>query len=520
MSTRRGLPVLLIVFLGGMTSLGLELTASRLLGNIFGTTNLVWANIIGLTLIYLTIGYYLGGKWADRSPHAATFFDLAAWAAFAGALIPAISRPILHAAAAAVEGLNAAIVLGSFGAMLLLFSLPITLLGALSPFGVRLSIQDTSRSGQAAGRVYAISTLGSIVGTFLPVLVLIPTIGTARTFYALTLPLLIAALAGLWLRDRRRFWARVWMPAVLLALAWLTLSGPIKRGVGQIEERESQYNYIEVRQQDGTRYLLLNEGQAIHSVYDPEELATYGTWDYFLSAPYFNVPPVDPHEVERLGIVGLAAGTIAKQHTAVYGPLPIDGWEIDPEIVDVGRAWFDMREPNLNVIIADGRWGLARSEQTYDVIGVDAYRPPYIPWQLTTQEFFLDVRRHLKDNGVLVINVGRTPEDRRLIDALVGTIGSVFPSIHVVDVPGSFNTMVYATVQPTRPENLAVNLQLLEERSEVHPLLVDVLQRTVANLVETPSSKTVFTDDLAPVERLVDSIVIRFFLGGDSAALQ
>ncbi|MCJ7512829.1 MAG: fused MFS/spermidine synthase [Anaerolineales bacterium] len=511
--------VILIVFLAGMASLGLELTASRLLGNIFGTTNMVWANIIGLVLIYLTLGYFLGGRLADRSPHRSTFYTVAAWGAFTAGLIPIVARPVLYWAAAAVEGLNAAIMLGSFLAVLLLLGAPVTLMGAISPFGVRLSISDPARAGQAAGRVYGVSTLGSILGTFLPVLVLIPNIGTARTFLALALPLLLAALLGLWREDRRKGLRLLWMPLVLLLLAAFVLRGPIKRSPDQVFEGESAYNYIEVREVDGTRYLLLNEGQAVHSMYRPGSLATYGTWDYFLAAPYFNPAPFDPEQVERLGLVGLAAGTIPKQYAAVYGDIPIDGWEIDPEIVEVGQRWFDMNEPGLNVIVADGRWGLAHSDAVYTVLGVDAYRPPYIPWQLTTQEFFQEARDHLTADGVLVINVGRTPDDRRLIDVLVGTIGSVFPSVHVMDVPGTFNTMVYATVQPTSPENLARNLAHLEA-TQAHPFLIDVVRRTTENLVPTPRVTTVFTDDLAPVEQLVDSIVLRFFLGGDILKLQ
>jgi hypothetical protein len=223
--------------------------------------------------------------------------------------------------------------------------------------------------------------------------------------------------------------------------------------------------------------------------------------------------------VRRLGIVGLAGGTIAKQYTQVFGPIPIDGWEIDGEITDVGRAYFDMTEPNLNVIIADGRWGLAHSREKYDVVAIDAYRLPYIPWQLTTREFFEEVGRHLTDEGVVVINVGRTPDDRRLVDGMVGTLASVFPSVHVVDVPATFNTIVYATRQPTDPGNVVDNLDRLARRGG-DPLLVDVLVRTLANLQPTPDSNVVFTDDRAPIELLTNAVALRFLLSGDMGLLQ
>jgi predicted membrane-bound spermidine synthase len=508
----------LAVFVAGLTSLGVEMAGSRLLGSVFGTSNLVWANIIGLILLYLTAGYFIGGRWADRSPYPTTFYRVLAWGAFTAGMIPIVGRPVLQVAAAAVQRLDAAVMAGSFLSVLVLFTIPVTLLGCISPFAIRLAISDPAHAGRVSGRIYALSTLGSILGTFLPVLWLIPTLGTSMTFLVLSLTLLTVALIGLASVDRGAVVRYLLMPLALIALAWLTLTGPLKMDSGQVYEGESAYNYIEVIEQGGSRYLLLNEGQAIHSVYTPGQLATFGTWDYFLVAPFFNDPPYSPDKVERLGIVGLAAGTIAKQYTAVYGSVPIDGWEIDPEIVQVGREYFDMTEPNLNAIVADGRWGLRESDHRYSVIAIDAYRPPYIPFHLTTIQFFKLVRERLTGNGVLVINVGRTPGDRRLIEAMVGTLRPVFPSVYVVDVPNTFNSMVYATVRSTDSENLVANLANLQD-SGMHPFLTDVVRRAAENLKPTPSSDIVFTDDKAPVENLVNSIVIRYMLGSSNELL-
>jgi spermidine synthase len=502
------------VFTGGMTTLAVELSASRLLGNVFGTSNIVWANIIGLILIYLAAGYFLGGRWADRSPYPTTFYKLMTWSALVTGLVPMIARPVLMYAARAVEMLSAAVMIGSFFAVLILFSLPVTLLGCISPFAIRLAIEDSSHAGRVSGWIYAVSTLGSIVGTFLPVLWLIPTIGTARTFMSFSLLLVLVALVGLYRHDRRAALRLVWIPLLLIGLGWWTLRGPIKRSEGQVFETESAYNYIQVVEQGGVRYLLLNEGQAVHSIYYEDMGPTYGSWDYFLTAPFFNQPPVALEDVRRLGIVGLAAGTIAKQYTQVFGSIPIDGWEIDPAIVEVGRDWFAMNERNINAIGTDGRWGLKRSGAVYDVIAVDAYRLPYIPWHLTTVEFFEEVRAHLSERGVLVINVGRTPGDRRLVDAMASTIGAVFPSVHVVDVPATFNTIVYGTVQPTQASNLVAN-QLVLEASDAPALLLNVLERSIANLQPTPKAGIVFTDDLAPIEKITNAMAIEFILGAD-----
>jgi predicted membrane-bound spermidine synthase len=502
-----------------MTTLAIEISASRLLGNVFGTSNIVWANIIGLILIYLTAGYFIGGRLADRSPHYTTFYKIMAWGAFTAGLVPLIARPVLLQAAKAVEHLSTAVMLGSFFVVLILFSVPITLLGCVSPFAIRLAIRSPEEAGSISGKMYAVSTLGSILGTFLPVLWLIPTIGTARTFLVFSLILIFVALGGLFQVNRKTGVRYLLLPILLVVLSILSLSGPIKRSEGQVFEIESAYNYIQVVERGGVRYLMLNEGQGIHSVYAPGVDITHGTWDYFLSAPFFNTPPVDLSDVKRVGIVGLAGGTIAKQYTKIFGPIPIDGWEIDPGIIEVGREWFDMNEPNLNAIAADGRWGLAHSHRLYSVIGVDAYRLPYIPWHLTTQEFFLEVYDHLLEDGVLAINVGRTPEDRRIIEALVGTIHSVFPSVHVVDVPDTFNTIIYATKTPSESTNLIMNIFALDEQ-HASPVLLDILRRTVVQIKPTPESDIVYTDDRAPIEFLTNSMALRFILGGEMDILR
>src|SRR5436189_3540552 len=183
----------LAVFASGMTTLAVELSASRLLGNIFGTSNLIWANVIGLILIYLTVGYFVGGWLADRSPHFVTLYRLIAWGAFLSGLVPLVARPVLSAAAQAVMGFEAGVALGSFIAVLILFSLPVTLLGCVSPFAIRLALRDVQDAGQTAGRMYAVSTLGSILGTFAPVLYLIPEAGTSRTFIYFAEGLIIVA---------------------------------------------------------------------------------------------------------------------------------------------------------------------------------------------------------------------------------------------------------------------------------------------------------------------------------------
>ncbi|MCX8023954.1 MAG: fused MFS/spermidine synthase, partial [Thermanaerothrix sp.] len=209
------------VFFAGLTTLALEMSASRLLGNYFGTSNLVWASIIGLILIYLTAGYLLGGTWADRSPKFSTFYQILIWSGVIIALIPVIARPVLRLAADAFDALELGVLFGSFAGVMILFSLPVTLLGTASPFAIRLALQDSRQAGSISGRIYAISTLGSFLGTFLPPLWWIPTLGTYRTFLVCSAILLITALIGLgissgWRQVLRYVWTLMVPVLVLL----------------------------------------------------------------------------------------------------------------------------------------------------------------------------------------------------------------------------------------------------------------------------------------------------------------
>src|SRR6202521_3105732 len=189
--------LILLVFVAGAASLAVELSASRLLAPYFGTSLFIWANLIGLILVYLTVGYYVGGRIADRFPRPAVLYGMTTVAAFLISLIPFISRPIMHWSQSSFATYSIGVFYGSLVSVILLFALPMILLGCVSPFAIRLSIEQLGRSGRTAGQLYAISTAGSILGTFLPVLWLIPTIGTYRTFIVFAVALLLISIIGL-----------------------------------------------------------------------------------------------------------------------------------------------------------------------------------------------------------------------------------------------------------------------------------------------------------------------------------
>lgn len=511
-----------IVFISGLVSLAVEMTASRLLGNYFGTSNLVWASIIGLILIYLTAGYFIGGSWADRSPSYYTFFRILAWAALTTALVPLISKPILRLASDAFDNLQLGVLAGSFTTVMVLFIIPVTLLGMASPFAIRLSIENRENAGRISGRIYAISTLGSFVGTFLPVLVLVPLVGTYRTFLVIAALLMVFALTGIYLAKQLPGLLRfAWMPLVIILMFIFGTPGSDKTTTGMIYEGESSYNYIQVLQDGEFTLLRLNEGQGVHSIYSPDTLNYNGPWEQVISAPFFNAAPVSPNTITSAAIVGLAAGTTSHALFSVFPAIQIDGIEIDPLIVEIGRQFFAMDNKNLNVIIQDGRWALEKSERTYDIISVDAYRPPYIPWHMTTREFFQTVYDHLDDDGVLVINVGRGPTDRRLVDALSATIRSVFPTIYVSDLAGSFNSLLFATKQPTSIDNFLSNYIQLMQDETTSPLLLEVMAATYEGLQPIPDiSSPIFTDDRAPVEHITNSIIVNFLVSEETETLE
>lgn len=510
--------LLLVVLVSGMSTMAVEMAASRLLGPYFGDSILVWANLIGLILIYLTVGAYLGGRWADRSPLPETLYSITTAAALWIGLVPLVAAPVLRVAQQAFT--RAGIALGAFEAIqiggsflgvLVLLAPPVTLLGCVSPFAIRLSTRQIRSAGSSAGRIYALSTVGSIVGTFAPALLTIPAIGTALTFTLFAVLLFLVSLLGLLAHRRWRRGAAAAMFFILVILLTLLL-GPrtVKADPAAIAERESRYNYIQVLEIEGVRSLMLNEGQGVHSIYDPNSLATDGTWDMLTIAPFFNNPPFSPAEVGRVCIIGLAGGTVARQATVAYGPIPIDGVEIDPAIVEVGRQYFDMGRPNLNVFVTDGRFFLAHSEARYDLIAVDAYRLPYIPFQLATREFFALVKDHLTPRGVVSINVGRTESDYRMVEALAATLRTQFATVHAVNLPYTFNTVLVATREETRPENLAANLVGVED-----PFLQGAVKLAAANLYPLQGDGLVFNDDRAPVEQLTNAIILRYLLVGE-----
>src|SRR5213594_3367156 len=315
-SVRSRALLLPLVFVAGMGSLAVEFGAARLLAPYFGTSLYVWGVLIGLVLIYLSAGYMIGGRLADSRPDEMLLYQITAWAGLWIGVIPLVSYPILLASQQGFRELSIGLVGGTLVAVMLLFAVPVILLGCVSPFAIRLLLKNVESGGNTAGRVYALSTAGSILGTFLPVFWFIPTYGTRPTLEGFGLALVGVSIAGLW--PRRKLYASF---AAAVIIAWIFLPSGIKPPqVGQLMyEKESAYGYIQVVR-DGTKTeLILNEGEAVHSIYDTQSLLTGGPWDYMLVADSFR--PAEQSEItpKSVAILGLAGGTAARQYTAAFG---------------------------------------------------------------------------------------------------------------------------------------------------------------------------------------------------------
>jgi predicted membrane-bound spermidine synthase len=476
-----------VAFLVGGATLSTEISASRLLAPYFGASTVVWANIIGLTLAYLALGYWLGGRLADRRPEPRVLAGILLVAATALAVTPFAARPLLRWAVEEVDAVAVGSVVGSFFAALALFAVPVTALGAAAPFLVRLALRSVEEAGRVAGRLYALSTAGSLAGTFLAALVLIPWMGTQRTIVATAafVALGAALLAG-----------RAWVLAPAAAAALLAI--PPAQVKSALFETESEYQYIRVVSDGhGGRDLELNEGVVSHSTWRPDTVLTGGYWDLFLM-----LPPLLERTPRETLVIGNAGGTIGRAYGRFYPETRIDGVELDPELNTVARRWFGAGDnPRMRLVAADGRPYLERTHKRYDLIVVDAYRQPYVPFYLATGEFFRLAREHLRPGGAIALNVAATPTDRKLSDAIGTTLLTSFPQAWRWRAL-RYNDILFALREP-------VTRATLEERAALAPgkvaLLLPLFHSRLSRV--SPHGRPL-TDDRAPVEWLTDRMIL------------
>jgi spermidine synthase len=485
-----------LVFVVGTASLGAEIAAVRLMAPFFGASTIVWANTIGVVLVALSVGYWAGGRLGDSRPDIRSLCLVVMAAAVLLAVVPFVARPLFDISVDALDEIEAGAFVGSLFGVLFLIAIPVVLLGTCSPWAIRLAVPDVEHAGRVAGRLYAISTAGSLLGTLLAALVLIPLVGTQRTFIAFALAIALVAAVGLG-------WRAVVLPAAIAGVIAIPVGTVKATDEGEvIFETESEHQYIRViDQDDGDRALELNEGQATHSLLPADGgFLTGDVWDGYLFLPFaaLSEPP------ERIAILGNAAGTTARAYGHYFPETIVDGVEIDPELEEVGYRYFDMgSNPNLTVFNEDARPWLRSSDGGYDVIMVDAYRQPYIPFYLATEEFFELARDRLAPGGVVIVNAGH-PEDSDDLEQVLGrTLAEVFPTV-LRDPIEPTNTLLVATEAPASAEHLE------EIAKELPGELENLALIEAARLGPRLEGGTVYHDDRAPVEWLIDRSILGY----------
>jgi spermidine synthase len=492
----------LVAAVVGAASLGAEIAAARLLAPYFGASTIVWANTIATVLVSLSAGYWVGGRLADRDPTLRGLCRLVLGASALLAVVPFVAGPFLREAVDALDTIQAGAFVGSLLGVLVLVAAPVLLLGAVAPYAVRLSVLTVEEAGRVTGRLYAISTLGSLAGVFLAALVLVPFAGTRRTFLVFALALACVALTGL---ARRAVVAPLVMAGLLLLPA-----GAVKATTGGdrlLDETETEYGYARVVEDaQGDRWLELNEGQARHSLLRAGGgYLTDDYWDEPLVLPWATGRAAPPG---RIAVLGGAAGTMARAYGHFFPRTRIDEVELDGELTRIGRRWFDLSAPHLRTFTADARPFLRTTAARYDLIVVDAYRQPYIPFYLATREFFSLVRARLRRGGAVVVNVGHPEGSRDLERVLGATMGAVFKNV-LRDPSEDTNTQLVGTDVSASGRRLAASAERLPDA------LRPIALRTAGRLATRLRGGRVYTDDVAPVEWLIDASIVKVAAEGE-----
>lgn len=481
----------LVSFVSGFSIMAMEMTAARMMAPFFGTSQIIWTNIIGIVLIALSLGYYYGGKYADKHPDLNRLLIPMLISGMIFLATPVLILPVAQIVLDLSSTFTAGTILllsASFLATIALFAFPIFLLGMVSPFVIRLLETDKEHLGSVAGIVFAFGTLGSILGTFLPILFFIPQFGVKRTVAGISLLLILLSLSAL----RKKHLLAITIPFFLFSVL------PPLSSAQHIYASDSIYQHIRVHQDaEGNRRLAFNEGLGMQSFYSPETILSGEYYDAYL-------PLVETGD--RVLILGLAGGTIARGLTELHGEnVHITGVEIDAKVVEVAKTYFDLPE-SVVVEVADARSFVQQTEQSYDVIIVDAYsNEMYIPWTMSTNEFFNELKSILTDDGIIALNINAVSENSPLLLIMENTIASVF----------AFTERIPLT------HNQSINYLLLASNAEIQPLLVEeqpVLLQPISTIVNhqrlpvtnSPNTK-IFTDDWAPVELFTDKMILDFF---------
>lgn len=493
-------------FFAGMAVMAVELGASRLLAPYFSSSQIVWTIIIGTIMIAMALGNIWGGRTADRDPDPDRLYRRILIAAIWIALIPVLGKYVILGVAGLLVFTvsNNFLILAAFTACMIVFVFPLFLLGTVTPSLAKYTVDSLDDNGKTVGTLGAFNTIGSILGTFLPTFVTIPAVGTAVTFLIFSGVLLLLAVIYFFSGRKKRSTC-IGALAVFGACAVLGNSSNFAFWESSLlYEGESIYNYLQVKETDRSVILSTNVLFGVQSVMPKEPGLTGMYYDTAMAAPLM-ANMAEKEQMDVL-ILGMGSGTYARQCAYYFDGMSVEGVEIDEKITDLSRTYFDLPE-DVAVTTYDGRAYLQASDKKYDVIMVDAYQDITIPFQMSSREFFEMVADHLKEDGVMVVNMNMHAEgEGNINEYLTDTISSVFSQVYTADVSGTTNRELFASDNPQMREIFAENTALVED-ADLRELLEEVDQE----LEKQEPGQYILTDDKAPVELLgiqvIDGII-------------
>lgn len=484
-------------FFAGMSVMAVELGASRLLAPYFSSSQIVWTIIIGTIMIAMALGNIYGGKSADKNPDPDKLYGRILIAAVWIAAIPVVGKYIILLISAVVIFTVSTnfLIWAAFAACMIIFVFPLFLLGTVTPSLAKYTVDSLDDSGRIVGTLGAFNTIGSIIGTFVPTFISIPSVGTSVTF--LIFASILMALSLIYFISRKAGAVKSGAAAVLLLVCW---------GMGSSDsfafwednlayEGESVYNYLQVQENSRSVILSTNVLFGVQSVLVKDQGLTGMYYDYAMAAPLMTGKE-NPEDCQVL-ILGMGTGTYATQCCRYFGEMSIEGVEIDDKITELARIYFELPE-EVTVVTYDGRAYLNVIDKTYDVIMVDAYQDITIPFQMSSVEFFTLVRDHLNPGGVMVVNMNmRGSSEGNINQYLSDTIAQVFSEVYTVDVGGSTNRELFAANDVDLTGNLADGIEQVQDEA-----LASMLSRVHQNLEVYRAGDHIMTDDKAPVELL------------------
>lgn len=498
-----------VAFFAGAATMMAEIAGGRLIAPFFGTSTMVWALLIGAVLGSMAVGQALSARWLDAhagAPLRGVLSGLLLASALLLAVLPLVATSLMGGSLSWFVHAKAGSLIASFVTVTCLLALPLVALGALSPVLLQMATDHPgATSGGRGGRLYAWGTAGSLAGTYASGLLLVPWLGTRMTFWLAAGALACLAALG-WRAGTSRVGAIVIATAIPLAALALP-RGSVKADDHVLYEQETQYQFVQVVQRGSYRSLRYNDGYAVQSVFHLDgRIPTSGVWGYYALAPAWTKRGSPRNAL----IIGLGAGTSARTYSRLYPSTGLTGIELDPAVVDIGRRFFELPD-TVRVITDDARAALNKPplnppKELFDVILIDAFQFPYVPFQLTTVEFFRAVERQLAAGGAVVVNVGRDQDARAVVDAIGRAIQEVFPVVRGVDVPSHPNTIVVATRHDASEDAGISGLQLPAGVARELAALPSISRLAI------PADAPVWTDDRAPVESVTDGIVLRRLL--------